>query len=633
MDVCGQLKHRGKPPMFNPPMHSPPIPVLELARLQALRDLKVLDTLPEAFSNAVALAAASIANVPVTAISLIDEERQWFKSSCGLGVSETPRDVSFCGHAILDSKPLLVPDTYLDERFVDNPLVTGAPFIRSYAGFPLIVNGSAIGALCIIDDRPREHSAEQIERLQGLADITAAWLSERGSIVHQLTHSQSALQLATYNESVTGLPNRLAVQERLQAIRDGARTSRSAAVICVDIDGHNDVRARWGDETANVALRKFADRLATQLRPHDLIACAGGDQFIIVLEGVRAKSDAVELAGRLNGAIREPLQLTRCLISLTASIGVALSGDLTTVERLVSHADTAMRAVKGDSGDGHQVYDQQMGIASAARADLLDALRSALERNEFRLVYQPKIHAKSGQITGVEALIRWQRAGIGTVSPAGFISLAEETGLIDSIGQWVFTEACRQMSEWQRSGIRMRVAVNISALQLKSPSLANEISQTLNRFGVDPHLLTCEVTESVAMGDSGSAFGAFQKLKAIGVKLSIDDFGTGYSSLSYLRKLSVHQLKLDRSFVVDVGQNEDADIIAAAIVNLAHSLRLEVVAEGVETELQRRFLTDIGCDKLQGYLFAKPMTADDLGRWAQTRLAGELTFRDSIFAA
>ena len=614
-------------------MSAAPIPFDEASRKSALNALDVLDTLPEAFSDAVSTAAAAIANVPISAISLVDTERQWFKGSCGLGVRETSRDVSFCAHAIHDTEPFLIPDALADPRFCSNPLVTGAPFIRAYAGFPIVVSGQAVGALCVIDDRPKRLTQNQIDQLSTLAAGTAAWLSERRQLAHSLSRTEAELRYVTLNDVVTGLPNRLVFQDRLKQAALRCSSADSLAVLLVDLDGIEPLNDAWGDERVNAILREIAGRLTALVAAEHTVARVGAHQFLVLRASPVTEEEAAELAENIATAIGEPFSLPGQQVSLSASIGVSLYPADGASERLPANADTAMAAAKRAGGNGHRFFNERMSPGVRERAELLDGLRLAGGRSELELYYQPKIDARSGQVTGAEALMRWNHPGRGMIGPNVFVPLAESAGLINELGHWVIVEACRQMHAWRMLGMRMRIAINLSVHQLRSPTLADEIAAELSRNDVEPSLLTCEITESVAMDDAVAVLDVFRRLKAIGVQLSIDDFGTGYSSLSYLRKLPVHQLKIDRSFVIDLADSEDARAVASAIVNLAHALRLEVVAEGVETADQRDILLNLGCDEFQGYLFAKPMSAASFTAWAMKRDGGrEPDFRPSIFA-
>ena len=319
-------------------------------------------------------------------------------------------------------------------------------------------------------------------------------------------------------------------------------------------------------------------------------------------------------------------------LQLSASVGIAICPDDGARQRLVAHAALAMRTVKHGGGNGHAHYDPAMGVNGHDQSDLLEDLRHAVARHELQLYYQPKVDARTLQVTAAEALLRWQHPRRGMVSPAVFIPLAERHGLIAPIGLWVIEEACRQAAQWREDGLRMRIAVNISGHQLRRDDLVDQIEASLLRHQIPPGRLTCEITESVAMEDTAVTREAFERLRRAGLHVSIDDFGTGHSSLAALRRLPAAELKIARAFVTDLASCEQALSIVRAVVQMAHSLRLRVVAEGVETEQQRDELVRLGCDELQGYLFAKPMTASSLALWAEgDGPAAASMFRPSLF--
>ena len=298
----------------------------------------------------------------------------------------------------------------------------------------------------------------------------------------------------------------------------------------------------------------------------------------------------------------------------------------------MAQASLAMRSVKHAGGGGHARYSAAMGVDMRDQAEMLQDLRHALARHELQLYFQPKIDARTLQITAAEALLRWQHPRRGMVSPTVFVPLAERHGLIADIGLWVIEEACRQAAQWREAGLRMRIAVNISGHQLRRDDLVDQIEASLRRHRIPPERLTCEITETVAMEDTAVTRAAFERLRRAGLHVSIDDFGTGYSSLAALRRLPAAELKIDRAFITDLSSGEAARSIVRAVVQMAHSLNLRVVAEGVETEAQRDELVRLGCDELQGYLFAKPMTATLLALWAGgDGPAAQSMFRPSLF--
>jgi diguanylate cyclase (GGDEF)-like protein len=436
-------------------------------------------------------------------------------------------------------------------------------------------------------------------------------------LVGSLTRTQEELRQVTLTDLATGLPNRLVFEDRLkQTIARSTRAGEAVAVMFVDIDGFTGATRTFGTQERSHLLGLVAQRMEAASRSSDTIASAGADQFLVIAEGCNALEVPVTLAGRIAASLLDAFVVGGRTVKLTASIGIAMhpaDGDHAV---LVGNAAVAMAAARRNGGNGYRFFEAGMDAEAHRDALWLEDLRHAIGRQELVLFYQPKVFAENGEIAGVEALLRWRHATHGMVGPDVFIPLAERFGLIHELGAWVVNEACRQMRVWLDAGMSVRVAVNVSVHQLRNPNLAADIISSAARHGVSTRQLVCEITESGAMADVGMTLATFRELDAAGIQLSIDDFGTGYSSLSYLRKLSVHQLKIDRSFVSDLEGCPDAESLVAGIIGLAHALRLEVVAEGVETEHQRNTLMALGCDKLQGYLFAKPMPAASLGLWS-----------------
>ncbi len=431
-------------------------------------------------------------------------------------------------------------------------------------------------------------------------------------------------------DALTGLMSRsefeLALDDAVvQADRDGT----PLVVLSLGLDSFRLINEAWGHASGDALLQAIAQRMATSAGDLPL-ARLGGDEFVLLRRG--ALEPGQHLATQLLGALARPFRVGTQEVSLSASAGLALYPQHGARARLMLNAGAAMHTVKAAGGAAHATYNPSMDIDHRELALLRHDLRQAVERRQLELVFQPKIDAKSLQITAAEALLRWNHPTRGVISPALFIPLAERHGLIIAIGNWVIEEACRQAAHWRDQGLRMRVAVNISGAQLRQKDLVRRIGESLRRHGLRPERFTCEITESVAMEDTLATQQAFEALRGAGMHVSIDDFGTGYSSLSSLRKLPAAELKIDRAFVADLEHSADARAIAQAIVQMAHALGLRVVAEGVETTAQRDRLVALGCDELQGFLFAKPMSATALGLWADQDDAGARpAFRDSLF--
>ncbi len=446
------------------------------------------------------------------------------------------------------------------------------------------------------------------------------------------TKARRALGSKQLNDPLTGLPNRQLFEGTLgQAVQRADATDQSLALLFINIDGFRPVNEAFGHRGGDRVLCKVASRLRALSGPH-MAARLASDEFLILLPGKVGVEQASELATKLLASVSQPIAVDGRRATVGCSIGVAIYPEDGAQSTLIRHAEAAMRTAKSAGGASHVFFEPRM--LSGARDDvaLLRDLRHALARGELELYYQPKIHAPSGEITGAEALMRWNHPGRGMVSPGVFIPLAERYGLINELGRWVIDEACRQTRVWRDAGLRMRVAINLSVHQLRQPDLAERFEEVLQRHQINPDLITCEITESSAMDDTEVTIRVLRQLDLIGLHISIDDFGTGHSGLAYLRKLPAHELKIDRSFVLDLETSEDARKVALAVINLAKALDLKVVAEGVETEGQNRILREYGCDQLQGYLFAKPMSAKALALWAMDDVGPRtLNFRASLF--
>jgi len=457
-------------------------------------------------------------------------------------------------------------------------------------------------------------------RLQSTAERLTESLQESNA---RLKAANDELQHRAFSDALTGLPNRLLFEDRLrQALLRLDRSNHDGvvdrlAVLFVDLDGFKPINDSFGHAAGDLILRGAAERLRLQAREGDTVARVGGDEFLLLLENVADEEAAISVAKRALTALSQPFELTGKQVQIACSIGIAIHPGHGERSKLVANADAAMYAAKRAGGSCHVLFEPHMGSDASAQLELQNDLRHALDRGELSLHYQPKIDGLDGKICGVEALLRWSHPQLGMVSPSVFITLAERFGLIGRLGNWVIDEACRQMAQWKREGSSIRVAINISAYQLRDNGLTARIERALTQHGVPASQLLCEITETVAMEDMKATQRTFDGLARIGVFLSIDDFGSGYSSLNYLRQLPARQLKIDRSFVNDLEFSEDARSVVNAVVKLAHALNLRVVAEGVETAGQRDILLAMHCDELQGYFFARPMAADKLLAWSQ----------------
>ncbi|MFL9670054.1 putative bifunctional diguanylate cyclase/phosphodiesterase [Variovorax sp. AB1(2024)] len=461
-------------------------------------------------------------------------------------------------------------------------------------------------------------------RLQLVARRLSRSLEEANA---ELTQANQELQKRAFTDALTGLPNRVLFEDRLRHAL--ARMNRAnqlqveerIAVLFVDLDGFKPINDSFGHSAGDRILCVAAERLARTTREGDTVARIGGDEFLLLLEGVRDRAECAEAANRVLRALGEPFNVQGKQLQIACSIGIVLHPEQGEPDKLVANADAAMYEAKRAGGGNYVMFESHMGADAAKQLQLQSDLRRAVELKQFELYYQPKINGTGHGISGVEALVRWNHPQHGLIGPTEFIGLAERFGLIVHLGDWILDEACRQIAQWQAQGTRMCVAVNLSVMQLREVDFVARVERALLRHDVPATLLLCEITESVAMEDIKATQRTFEGLARVGVFLSIDDFGTGYSSLSHLRKLPARQVKIDRSFVQDLQTKEDARAVIDAVIRLAHALGLSVVAEGVENEAQRDILIAMGCDELQGFLFSRPLPAGDLLDWYSSRYA------------
>ncbi|WP_119066216.1 EAL and GGDEF domain-containing protein [Rubrobacter indicoceani] len=462
-----------------------------------------------------------------------------------------------------------------------------------------------------------EVGVSAIERLgERLIFATARDVTERKAF-------EAELKYQAFHDALTGLPNRSMLMERLRHALERLRSGRfkpgeSVAVIFMDLDNFKVVNDSLGHEAGDRLLVEVSDRLSACLRPGDTLARLGGDEFVILLEnlastpesGGEAAEVAVSVAQRVREALDEPFDIDSHEVLVTASLGVVVSSPgEDRADELLRDADLAMYAAKKNGKDSHKVFDPSMGVHALERLKLETDLRRALDGDEFVIYYQPKISLLTGEVVGTEALVRWDHPRRGLVSPVEFIPLAEETGLIVPLGLQVLEKACRQARRWQLdhpTDPALKMSVNLSARQFRQPGLIEDIRRVLRQTGVIPSSLILEITEGVLMEDAPATVTALDQLKNLGVGISVDDFGTGYSSLSYLRSFPVDYLKIDRSFVEDLKDDAEGQGIVTATIALAHTLGLQAVAEGVETEEQLLRLQELGCDFAQGFHLARP---------------------------
>lgn len=448
--------------------------------------------------------------------------------------------------------------------------------------------------------------------------------------------------LASRYDELTGLPNRALFSESLRKIIKQAQASqRVISVLVLDIDNFKSIDDMMGPSSGDELLRQLSLRLLECLRVRDVIARLGSDEFGCIMMTPEGSGNAGVVASKIREALRPPFELQDNGITLTASMGISVyPADSHDADTLIENSHTALYESKKAGGDTHRFFKEEMNAQAIRKLDRENALRRAINRNEFVLYYQPQVALSSGSITGMEALIRWNRPGYGLIAPMEFVPLLEQTGLINPVGAWVIEAACRQIAEWKHSGLgEIPVSINVSGRQFSQEALSRDVMQATRKSGIgakllefefqteralressiDSNLLELELTETSLMMHANKMIGVLRNLKSLGVRLSIDDFGTGYSSLAYVKRFPVDVLKIDRSFVADIVTNPSNAAITTAIIDMAHSLNVKVIAEGVETAEQYAFLRARGCDEIQGYYFSAPLSAKEVSAMLANR--------------
>jgi len=462
-----------------------------------------------------------------------------------------------------------------------------------------------------------------------LRDATGAAVNHVATFTDISEHKEAADRLAhlAYHDPLTQLPNRLAFESQLDlALKTATRDERQVAVMLIDLDRFKNINDTLGHHVGDGLLKEVASRLQECVRASDIIARLGGDEFIVVLPDIDSPLIAASVAGKIQHNLADSYRVGEHVLYATPSIGISVfPNDGQDCDALLRNADTAMYHAKAAGRNNYQFYAASMNEAASERLQLENALRQAVaaispEASQFSLHFQPQVHAGSGRVIGLEALTRWQHPQLGNVPPDRFIALAEETGLIQPLGDWIFWESCRQLRVFRNAGIAdVRLAINISAQQLRHESLPFVVLGALACYDLTPADIELEITESTAMQNPEFTRAILNEFAERGIIMAIDDFGTGYSSLAYLKHLPIQRLKLDRSFVKDIESDQNDAAICSATVALGHNLGLEIVAEGVETIAQRDFLAELGCDVLQGYLYSRPLPATEIIAYLQAR--------------
>jgi diguanylate cyclase (GGDEF)-like protein/PAS domain S-box-containing protein len=513
------------------------------------------------------------------------------------------------GLALLSGQPVTVEDLRAEgARF---PSKNGNSF---FAGLGVVSSVNVVipgksekpyGVLSANTTTPRKFNEDDIKFLQSVANVLADAFERK--------KAEEKLRRLSYYDSLTGLPNRLLLNDRLiRKIKSAKRQGESFALLFIDLDRFKNINDTLGHETGDLLLKEVAGRLLACAAEEDTVTRQGGDEFIIILSSASNLQQGAAMARKIGEAISQVFVLGGQELYLTASIGISMfPADGEDPDTLLKHAHSAMYHVKEQDKNGYQFFTSRMNAASFERLSKENCLRKAIERGEFLLYYQPQVDLLTEDLLGFEALIRWTNPEQGLIPPMEFIHIAEETGLILPISDWVLRTACTQGKKWRDMGLPpVKLAVNVSMRQFRQKNLVETVRGILDETGMDPHCLELELTENILLQDSEKAIRSLSKFEAMGISLSLDDFGTGYSSLSYLKRLPLKNVKLDKSFVKAISRSPEDEAIIKAIISLAHNLELKVIAEGVETRRQMQFLKSWGCDEAQGYLISKPLPAE-----------------------
>lgn len=641
--------------------HSPDIVLLELTMSEPnsfevfdlLRRLKGGDwsgililTEPddlESINRALESGAADFITKPINPVLLVQRVRSIWRSICQR--EEQAQKSEAKNRALIQAIPDLI--LQLDPIGIIQDLEVPQGFDMS--AFPAVLIGRNICEILSAETFPnalkqtlQTGKMQAIERLQlGQTKrnyecrLVKSGENQSLAILRDITvrkQTEEKIINMAYRDPLTGLLNRHSFRVLLdKAIEQAKRYNRLMAFMFLDLDRFKHINDSLGHHVGDLLLRRVGERILETLRksdsvarfsraPANIVSRLGGDEFTILLTEIKHVDDAVNVARRVLESFSGPFTINMRDIFVTISIGVAIyPNNGQDMDTLLKSADTAMYNAKEQGRNNVQLYSDSMGSISFRRFDLESKLRKALDRREFMLYYQPLVDIRVGEILGTEALIRWQSPELGIVSPADFVPIAEEIGLIGPIGEWVLIEACRQNKAWQDLGhTELSVAVNLSSLQFKQRDIFDDVAKALEISGLDPSCLELELTESAIMENVESSLATLQRFRALGVKVSVDDFGTGYSSLSYLKRFPIDALKIDRSFVKDILTNHDDAAIATAIIAMAQSLNLKVIAEGIETKEQLDFLSSRRCDKAQGYFFSIPLPTNEMTKLLET---------------
>lgn len=593
-------------------------------RRNAIASYEILDSAPEAQFDNIANLAARIVGTQSAAISFIDDDRQWFKAKCGLAPRETPLSVSFCAHAIGFDGLFVIEDARQDPRFANNPLVTGEPWIRFYAGMRILASdGTPIATLCVIDPHSRPQGLNVIEEctLRTLAGQVEALLRlrrlviERDEQVVEQSRLTEKLRFVAEHDELTGLPGRDRFHKDLiTAMGDAKRTDTRVALLIVDVDHFKQINDSLGHDAGDALLCGFAERLQKIVRKTDTAARLGGDEFGVMLVGINRDDQIDDFVQSLNDRLDEPIEHRGRRINCKASTGLAVYPDhATDPEGLVKCADLALAEAKLSRGCV-ETFDESMMEQFDRETAMLSVAREAVEAERIFPHYQPKVDLNTGALVGFEALVRCHRDDHAIIMPESFSQAFDDRELAVAISRKMIASVLHDIRIWVDRGLAFgHVAINTGAADFRDDRFAEMLLEQIRLHDLCPGMVELEVTEGVFLGrGSQHVARALSILSAQGVRIALDDFGTGYASLTHLKQFRVDVLKIDRSFVSGVGRNFDDTAIVRALIGLGESLGIATVAEGIETKAQADFATRQGCDIGQGYLFGAAQASEDV---------------------
>lgn len=595
---------------------------VRLQRRNAIAQYQILDSAPESHFDDIVSLTASIIGTQTAAISFIDDTRQWFKARCGLRAQETPISASFCSHTIEVGALFVIKDALQDPRFAANPLVTGPPHIRFYAGMRILAgDGTPIAALCVIDPEPRPKGLSAIEEttLRTLAVQVEALLELRRLVIEREAQIEAQSQLTEQlrhlaeHDDLTGLPRRDLFYKCLtKAMRDAERTGTQAALLFVDVDHFKQINDSLGHDAGDALLCGFAQRLRDTMRRADTAARLGGDEFGLILGGIDRQEQIDNVVLSLNQRLQEPVRHRGRMIVCKASIGVAIYPDhATDAKGLMKCADLALGEAKLSRGRA-EIFRPRLMEEFDRQAQMLSVARQGLETGRIVVHYQPKIDLRTNALVGFEALVRCQTNDNVIIMPDNFAQAFDDRELAVGISRKMISAVLDDIREWADRGLVFgHVAINTGAADFRSDTFAETLLEEIELRGLAPHMIELEVTEGVFLGrGSQHVARALMVLSDAGMRIALDDFGTGYASLAHLKEFRVDVLKIDRSFISGIGTNFDDTAIVRAVIGLGESLGIATVAEGIETEAQADFVRMQGCDIGQGFLFGHARPAE-----------------------